>query len=131
MGDIDGVDGGPNEARVPVLIIPGPPGAGKTTIAFAVSDRPQGAGSPHAVVDLDALGWCYPRPEDDPFHMDLRLTNLSAVWANHHAAGARRLVVATVVETADDASGTRMRWVPLSRWSSGCADSDTLHARLQ
>jgi adenylylsulfate kinase-like enzyme len=76
-----------------VLLITGPVGVGKTTVAFEVSELLEAEGIPHAVVDMDGLTWCFPRPPQD------RLRNLAAVWANYRAAGASRLVLARVIET--------------------------------
>lgn len=84
---------------VPVLVVTGPVGVGKTTVVSALSERLGQLGAPHAAVDLDALRWCYPAPAHDPFHMALGLRNLAAVWSNYCAAGAERLVLADVVES--------------------------------
>lgn len=83
---------------VPVLFITGPIGSGKSSVASEVSELLKQAGEPHAHVEIDALRWCYPRPADDPFSTRLALRNLAAVWANFREAGARRLVLADVVE---------------------------------
>jgi adenylylsulfate kinase len=87
---------------VPVLVITGPVGVGKSTVAGAVSERLGDAKLPHALVDMDHLRWCSFAPADDPFNMRLGLRNLAAVWANYAAAGAERLVVVDIVEHADD-----------------------------
>lgn len=83
---------------VPVLFITGPVGSGKSSVASEVSKLLERAGEPHAHVEIDALRWCYPRPADDPFSARLALRNLAAVWANFREAGARRLVLADVLE---------------------------------
>ncbi len=90
-----------NNLPIPMLIITGPVGVGKTTAAFAVSDILNERGIPHAVVDQDALRQCYPSPADDPFHIALGLRNLAAVWRNYHEAGAQRLILVDVVETRE------------------------------
>ena len=84
---------------VPVLVVTGPVGVGKTSVALALSSVLGEMGVAHAVADMDWLRWCYPHPRDDPFHIELGLRNLAAVWGNYRAAGARRLVLADVVET--------------------------------
>jgi adenylylsulfate kinase-like enzyme len=84
---------------VPVLLITGPVGVGKSTIALEVSNLLERVGTSHAVVDLDALGWAYSSPPDDPYNTRLALRNLAAVWANYAAIGVERLVIAYVVET--------------------------------
>ena len=83
----------------PVLVITGPVGVGKTTVAGAISELLTGAKIAHAVVDLDWLRWCAPSPADDPFHIALGLQNLALVWANYRAAGAERLILVDIVET--------------------------------
>ncbi|GAA0315293.1 zeta toxin family protein [Kineococcus aurantiacus] len=80
------------------LLLTGTVGAGKTTTARALGDLLRADGVPHAVVDLDALREAWPSPPDDPFHERLALANLRDVARNHLAAGARRLVVAGVLE---------------------------------
>ncbi len=86
-------------ARTPVLLITGPVGVGKTTIANEVSALLEEAAMPHACVDMDQLRCAYPRPPDDRFNSALGLRNLGDVWANYHAAGARRLILADVLES--------------------------------
>jgi chloramphenicol 3-O-phosphotransferase len=86
---------------VPVLLVTGPVGAGKTTIAGEVSALLNHAGVPHAVVDMDALRWCYPSPPDDPYNEALARRNLAAIWPNFRAAGAGRLVLAEVLESPE------------------------------
>jgi deoxyadenosine/deoxycytidine kinase len=82
---------------VPVLIITGPVGVGKTTVALEVNELLRARGVLHAVVDLDSLAWVYPTPPGDPYNNGLAFRNLAAVWANYAAAGAQRLVLARVV----------------------------------
>ena len=92
-------------AAIPVLLITGPVGVGKTTVALEVSTLLEGAAVPHACVDMDSLRWCYPSPPHDPFRTALGLQNLAAVWANCRAAGAERLVLASVIESRDELAG--------------------------
>ncbi len=93
---------GDRPPAVPMLVITGPVGVGKTTVAQAISDLLGEHGLAHAVVDQDWLRACLPTPPRDPFHMELGLKNLAAVWANYRAAGAERLIIADVVETERD-----------------------------
>jgi chloramphenicol 3-O-phosphotransferase len=73
-------------------------GVGKTTTAFEASSLLNAAGIAHALIDLDALRWCYPAPHGDRFNTALGLRNLSLVWANYREAGAERLILVDVVE---------------------------------
>ena len=92
-------------AAIPVLLITGPVGVGKTTVALEVSTLLERAAVRHACVDMDSLRWCYPSPLHDPFRVTLGLQNLAAVWANCQAAGAERLVLASVIESRDELAG--------------------------
>src|SRR5262245_59226457 len=83
---------------IPTLVITGPVGVGKTTVANALSERLNGLGKSHALVDLDSIRSCYPTPPDDPFHIALGLRNLGALWHNYHAIGTERLILVDVVE---------------------------------
>lgn len=80
------------------LLLTGTVGAGKTTTADAVGALLRSAGLPHAVIDLDALRRGWPAPDDDPWGSRVERANLAAVAANYRAAGARRLVLAGVLE---------------------------------
>jgi len=118
-------------AAVPMLVLTGPVGVGKTTVAQAISDLLSEHGLAHAVVDQDWLRSCLPGPPHDPFQMALGLKNLAAVWANYRAAGAERLIIADVVETQSDRAhyqtavpGADLTVVRLH------ATLPTLHARL-
>lgn len=84
------------------LLITGPVGVGKTTIAEAVGARLASPGGPCAVVDLDWLSHCRPAPSDDPFHLELQLRNLRSVARNYAKSGTHRLVLAGVVESRAD-----------------------------
>lgn len=84
------------------LLLTGPVGVGKTTVASALGDLLAAAEIPHAVIDLDWLASCWPSPPDDCFNFALQLRNLRAVADNYRAAGASRLVLAGVVESRAD-----------------------------
>lgn len=86
---------------VPVLIVTGSVGVGKTTLAEAISDVLRERGIAHGWLDVDGLSRSYPVPPDDPFNARLAVRNVVSVWANMRAAGAERLVLAYVIE--DDA----------------------------
>ena len=86
----------------PTLVISGPVGVGKTTVANEVSTSLAQAGVAHTFIDLDTLTMTYPRPSDDRFGGKLAVQNLRDVWANCAAAGSRNLVIARVIETTAD-----------------------------
>lgn len=119
-------------SSVPVLVLTGPVGVGKTTVASAASDLLDERGAPHAVIDLDWLRWCHPNPPDDPFHAALGLGNLAAVWRNYRTAGADRLVLVDVVEAREQLEEYRAAIpgaaVTVVRLAAGVP---TLHRRLE
>ena len=85
-------------ARVPVLWISGPPGAGKTTAGWAVYSALSRAGTAAGYADIDQLGMCYPEPASDPGRHRLKAANLDAVITGYAAAGARCVVVSGVTD---------------------------------
>ena len=93
---------------VPTIIVTGPVGVGKTTVAHEMGMLLVGANVPHATVDFDQLTACYPRPaDDDRWGTQLGLQNLAALWRNYERSGARRLLIARVIEARSDLDGYR------------------------
>jgi len=84
---------------IPLLILSGPVGVGKTSLGHAVGEWLERRDFAHSFIDLDALAHTYPRPAGDRFADRLALSNLRDVWKNCAAAGSRNLIVARVVES--------------------------------
>ena len=84
-----------------LLIISGAVGVGKTATGYEVANLLKARAVPHTFVDFDALTDTWPVPADDRWNNRLALANLQAMWKNCVAAGARNLVLAQVVETAE------------------------------
>jgi hypothetical protein len=83
-------------AAVPVLLITGTVGAGKSTIAYELNDALRELEIPNAMVDLDAL--CAHWPSSSKWNADLMFENLALLWPNYQAHGATHLVLAHVLE---------------------------------
>ena len=86
-------------ARVPILWLHGPDSVGKTNVAWEIYTLLTDEGIAAAYVDTDNLGFCSPSFLDDA-HLIER--NLASMWPNFLAAGARCLVVAGFLVTAED-----------------------------
>lgn len=86
-------------ARVPVLLITGPVGVGKTTTAGAISWVLTQHKVLHASVDLPAVSQVFPERDDDPWNELLAHRNLACMWQNFRAIGADRLIVTRVLES--------------------------------
>jgi hypothetical protein len=74
---------------LPVLWLCGPPGVGKSTVAWELFDSLPGTG----YVDIDQLGMCFPETPEDPGRTVLEARILGSAVANFRAAGATGLIV--------------------------------------
>jgi hypothetical protein len=117
--------------RVPVLLITGPVGVGKTVVASEASALLREEHRPHALLDLAVIGMCWPAPVDDPWHEILVHRNLACMWVNFAVVGAQRLILCRVLQARsllrrveDAVPGADITIVRLR------APLDVLHARL-
>lgn len=91
------------KSKTMLVLISGPVGVGKTSVAEELSGLLETANVGHTFVDLDGLAKTFPRPNEDRYGENIALKNLSAVWANAYESGVRNLIVARVIETTDSA----------------------------
>jgi predicted kinase len=96
---------------VPVLLVTGTVGSGKTAVAKEIGERLRLAAVPHAVIDLDELGRVRPALPDGSFNHDLIAANLAAIWPNYQALGVERVVLARILESREELDDYR-RAVP-------------------
>lgn len=90
-----------------VVLLNGTVGAGKTTTAHAVSAALSAAGTRHAVIDVDQVRLLWPPPDRDPFQHEVAVANLASLARNYERAGAERLVLAGVLEDAQQLADYR------------------------
>lgn len=88
--------------RYDAVWINGSVGAGKTTTADRLGDELERRGVPGAVIDVDWLRRFWPSPAGDPFRSEAALANVHSVAENFRARGARIVVAAGVIESADE-----------------------------
>lgn len=84
-----------------VIFINGTVGAGKTTTMDAVGAILRDAKVEHALVDLDGISRRWPPPHDDPFNTRVAYLNLAALTDSYRHSGAEVMVIAGVLEDAD------------------------------
>jgi predicted kinase len=83
---------------IPVVVITGPVGAGKSTVTEAIQEELATRGVTCAAIDQDYLRMVQPTPPGDRFGSQLGYRNLAAIWPNLIEAGVRVVVIADVVE---------------------------------
>jgi chloramphenicol 3-O-phosphotransferase len=82
---------------VPVLVVTGPVGVGKTAVLHEADSLLLETGSRHATIELEEVARCWPM-EADSSREPLAYRNLAAIWPNFAAVGASRLLLACLVE---------------------------------
>jgi hypothetical protein len=88
---------------VPVAVITGPVGVGKSTVLREADALLVGAGVPHASAEIEDLARYWGRhPGSGRTRPDVACRNLASVWANYRAAGADRLLLTLLMERRSD-----------------------------
>jgi predicted kinase len=90
-----------------ILLITGPAGVGKSTLAWEMSAQLAAAEVAHAVVETDELDRVFPRPKREelealrPGTVDVSSINLAAIWSTYKALGHSRLIMSGVMMHLD------------------------------
>lgn len=79
-----------------IVRLAGPPGVGKTTVAWMLAKADAAAGVPVAFVDIDQLGMCYPAPVGDSDRWLLKEKALRRLASVYATVGVARLIVSGV-----------------------------------
>jgi hypothetical protein len=80
-----------------VLIVSGPCGVGKSTIAFECMEVLEERGVAAAMVDAE-LAYFHPKAQDDPHGERVAEAGLAALWPIYRSTGIDRLLLARVIE---------------------------------
>ncbi len=88
------------------VLVTGPLGSGKTSVAVEVGMQMEGRGEPNAVIDLDWLCWVGPGISGDRLRAVLH-DNLRAVVARYRAEGVDRFVLARTMVSSAEVAGVR------------------------
>ena len=94
----------PSTTATPLLWLCGPPGVGKTAVAWRIFSELSGAGVEAAFVDVDQLGMCYPESAEDPGRYRLKERNTAAAAETFRLAGAECVLVSGVVDPREGVS---------------------------
>ena len=96
---------------VPVAVITGPVGVGKSTILQEADALLIDAGVAHASLEIEDLARFWGRKPNERGNAEIAYRNLAAIWANYRAAGADRLLLSLLMERRSDLGAVR-RAVP-------------------
>lgn len=83
---------------VPVLLVTGPIGVGKTAVLHEADLLLIEAGADHATVEPEEVARCWPDTPDASSRLAFVYSNLATLWSNFAAVGATRLLLAALVE---------------------------------
>lgn len=81
---------------IELLILHGPPGAGKTSIAQAMSELLRQQDIANAVIDMDYLAKIYPRK-----HIGIMYKNLASIWPNYKSIGNLKVIIPTYMQIGE------------------------------
>ena len=76
-----------------VVVVTGPPGAGKSSVATALHDALGAAGRRNALIEVDELERCYP-----PLDQERVLAHVAMLCASFRAGGYDLLIVTATIE---------------------------------
>jgi hypothetical protein len=86
---------------VPVLLVTGPIGVGKTAVLHEADALLIEADSRHDTVELEEIVRCWPNTIEGS-RTTFAYRNLAALWSNFAAVGASRLILSALVEQRSD-----------------------------
>lgn len=94
-------------ATVPMVIITGPVGVGKTTVAEALGNHLESSGTAYWLMDVDRLTDFAPRSPGDRFGSGLSAAGIASLWPVMRSAGVRVVILPRVVESRQEVERLR------------------------
>lgn len=82
--------------EIELLILHGPPGAGKTSISQIMSELLCQHDITNAIIDLDYLANIYPRK-----HIGIMYKNLASIWPNYQSLGDIKVIIPTYLQKGE------------------------------
>jgi broad-specificity NMP kinase len=82
--------------EIELLILHGPPGAGKTSIAQTMSEILRQQNIVHAVIDLDYLAKIHPRK-----YIGIMYRNLASIWPNYLEISDVKVIIPTYLQKGE------------------------------
>jgi dephospho-CoA kinase len=88
---------------LPVVVVTGTIGVGKTAIAMTMSEILHDLGIRHGLLEVDWLGEVYPPPDpDDPYSTRFAMSNLAAIWPHYLEVQISRAIVTMTIENHEE-----------------------------
>jgi dephospho-CoA kinase len=89
--------------RVPVVVVTGTIGVGKSAIAMTMSEVLHDRRIRHALIEIDSLGEVYPAPyPEDPYSTRFAMKNLAAIWPHYLEVRITKAIVTMTLEKRDE-----------------------------
>jgi dephospho-CoA kinase len=86
------------DPSVPVVVVTGTIGVGKTAIAMTMSEILHDRGIRHGLLEVDWLGEVYPAPyPEDPYSTRFAMENLAAIWPHYLEVAITRAIVSMTI----------------------------------
>ena len=85
-----------NMKNTELLILHGPPGSGKTSIAQTMSELLRQKDITNAIIDLDYLAKIYPRK-----YIGIMYKNLTAIWPNYAEVESIKVIIPTYLQKGE------------------------------
>ncbi len=82
--------------KIDLLILHGPPGAGKSSIAKTIAAELRSAKIMHTIIELDDLAKIYPRTL-----LHIMYENLAAIWPNYEKLGEIKVIIPTYLQKGE------------------------------